>query len=131
HNNNDNNNTLKSCIQHITDNMRNNRVKFNLTSSQLEKMRQHDRHQRMRKHIASSSSLSSDHQKILKKYMLLNVNHYHFSDESHIVHSHNNDEYVDDENVVSLYDVIHQLEHTKIGSEHENTVLKHIFSIHL
>ena len=58
--NNNNTSILKSCIPNITDNMRNNKAKFNLTTSQLEKMRQHDRHQRMRKYISSSSSLSSE-----------------------------------------------------------------------
>ena len=117
-------------IPAIIDNIRNNTVKFGLTKLQLQQLKQKERYDKICKHLSTSSALDNKTMKILKKYMLTNIHRYMLPDEvEDVIQPAADDTDIDDVSRLSHY--IHELEHTKPGSEDEEKVLKHIFSIHL
>ena len=127
--------------QNITDNMRMNKVRFGLTSLQFQQLNQIERYTKISKHV-DTLSLSDEQKVSMKHYMLTNIHRYRLKDEipdnehnnnnvNNINNDNNNNEDYFNDDLDELSTYIHKLQYTQQGSDEEDKIIKHIFSIHL
>ena len=127
--------------QNITDNMRMNKVRFGLTSLQFQQLNQIERYTKISKHV-DTLSLTDEQKVSMKHYMLTNIHRYRLKDEipdndydnnnvNDINNDNNNNEDYFNDDLDELSTYIHKLQYTQQGSDEEDKIIKHIFSIHL